>query len=544
MPYTCSMAGGQPVVTPGPEQSHRIIGPREQRKHRACSPVNPDMCRTWTVHRFDLDCEGLRVSWVSVVAATNEGNRRAWLLDGRLLLRMGARWSLAPDDPCAQDGSEDRPLPSGRLRRQCAERLALAPPAVVEMPFGFAPMLGIDGIFVTAAPTPPSTAKVLPPIVAGAPTAKAAGETKPLPEPQREPLREPMASEPKATTALPTPPVPVPATPSATQPAAKVAAPAPPDAATTPPASGSVAPRKVETEPKAPAPKLATAPSPASAKEAPGKEPPSAPVTSLPSACPGTPTASHGPRVVTVSPPPSTPSVSEVPRKSPPAETTPPAAGKAGPAQKAASAQEDAAPSSPPLRPAPQAKTKPEAAPSATESGVGFLTLLRPTTTGAIVAFAGLALGLLTAFALARRREHAQDVGRRRRDISTMSLDGKSGKTARSATRAAPIPASAPVQEAQPKPAKPADLMGRLALSEVADWSDRLPRTREEALEVLGIGIEPSANATALKKIVDGLRMSWHPDLAKDETDRALREHRSKQINAAWDILQTRRVEA
>jgi DnaJ-class molecular chaperone len=70
-----------------------------------------------------------------------------------------------------------------------------------------------------------------------------------------------------------------------------------------------------------------------------------------------------------------------------------------------------------------------------------------------------------------------------------------------------------------------------------------MPRTREEALEVLGIGIAPSATPTAIKKIVYGLRMSWHPDLARDETDRALREHRSKQINAAWAILQARREE-
>jgi hypothetical protein len=93
-------------------------------------------------------------------------------------------------------------------------------------------------------------------------------------------------------------------------------------------------------------------------------------------------------------------------------------------------------------------------------------------------------------------------------------------------------------------PAAPPDLMGRLAMAEVdgAEWDDRMPRTREEALEVLGIGIAPSANATAIKKIVDGLRMSWHPDLAKDETDRALREQRSKQINAAWDILQSQRA--
>jgi hypothetical protein len=166
--------------------------------------------------------------------------------------------------------------------------------------------------------------------------------------------------------------------------------------------------------------------------------------------------------------------------------------------------------------------------------------LLRPTTTGAIVALAGLALGLLTAFAVARRREHAQDVGRRRRDISALSLDGKHAKAA----KASPRVASGTSAGAPPGPLpKPPDLMGRLAMGEAADWSDRMPGTREEALEVLGIGIEPSANSTALKKIVDGLRMSWHPDLAKDETDRALREHRSKQINAAWAILQARREE-
>src|SRR5690606_20365965 len=82
MPYACTTVNGQPVLTPGPQQSHRIVGQRNQRKFTACSPVNPDLCRNWTVHRFDLDCDGKRVSWVSVLAATDEGNRRAWLLDG------------------------------------------------------------------------------------------------------------------------------------------------------------------------------------------------------------------------------------------------------------------------------------------------------------------------------------------------------------------------------------------------------------------------------------------------------------------------------
>src|SRR5688572_24265270 len=153
IPYSCTMAGGQPVLTPGTEQSHRVIGQRDQRRFNACSPVNPGMCRNWTIHRFDLDCDGTRVPWVSVVAATNEGSRRAWLLDGRLVMRMGPQWSLPPDDPCARQQGPDDDRPGGRrMRRYCADVLAAAPPPVVELPYGYAPMLGVDGIFVKAAP--------------------------------------------------------------------------------------------------------------------------------------------------------------------------------------------------------------------------------------------------------------------------------------------------------------------------------------------------------------------------------------------------------
>jgi hypothetical protein len=38
--------------------------------------------------------------------------------------------------------------------------------------------------------------------------------------------------------------------------------------------------------------------------------------------------------------------------------------------------------------------------------------------------------------------------------------------------------------------------------------------------------------------------LSWHPDHAKDDGDRQLREHRLKQINAAWEILNGSRQEA
>lgn len=68
-----------------------------------------------------------------------------------------------------------------------------------------------------------------------------------------------------------------------------------------------------------------------------------------------------------------------------------------------------------------------------------------------------------------------------------------------------------------------------------------LPRSREEAYEALGVNADVSENV--LKKVVDALRMSWHPDLAKDEPDRLRREERTKIINVAWDLVTGRRVE-
>ncbi len=65
-----------------------------------------------------------------------------------------------------------------------------------------------------------------------------------------------------------------------------------------------------------------------------------------------------------------------------------------------------------------------------------------------------------------------------------------------------------------------------------------IPATAFEAYRVLGLN--PNAPDAAVKKIVDALRMSWHPDHARDEADRRYREQRIKQINAAWDLLKAR----
>jgi hypothetical protein len=67
--------------------------------------------------------------------------------------------------------------------------------------------------------------------------------------------------------------------------------------------------------------------------------------------------------------------------------------------------------------------------------------------------------------------------------------------------------------------------------------SSDTPSSVFEAYRVLGLN--PEAPYAAVKKVVDALRMSWHPDHARDEADRLYREQRIKQINAAWDILKS-----
>lgn len=71
-----------------------------------------------------------------------------------------------------------------------------------------------------------------------------------------------------------------------------------------------------------------------------------------------------------------------------------------------------------------------------------------------------------------------------------------------------------------------------------ASYEPDAPSTIFEAYRILGLN--PHAPDAAVKKIVDALRMSWHPDHARDEADRRYREQRIKQINAAWDLLKVR----
>jgi len=84
----------------------------------------------------------------------------------------------------------------------------------------------------------------------------------------------------------------------------------------------------------------------------------------------------------------------------------------------------------------------------------------------------------------------------------------------------------------------------RIAESAAASFScsrdaAMLPKTTSEAYAILGIN--PDVSESVLKKIVDALRMSWHPDHARDEADRHVREDRIRQINIACDLINENR---
>ena len=62
-----------------------------------------------------------------------------------------------------------------------------------------------------------------------------------------------------------------------------------------------------------------------------------------------------------------------------------------------------------------------------------------------------------------------------------------------------------------------------------------VPSTRAEAFALLGLNAD--ASEPVIRKLVEALRQSWHPDLGATPDDRSVREERMKAINAAADLL-------
>jgi hypothetical protein len=176
---------------------------------------------------------------------------------------------------------------------------------------------------------------------------------------------------------------------------------------------------------------------------------------------------------------------------------------------------------------------------------VSLLSFVRSPAAGAIAALGGLAAVMVAAFAVARRRERTQAGNPLPHEFASVTLggpprDGLVPQPGSPPRRARPAPAL-PVPPAPPTAQAPQAQAGQTGMSPAL--VERIPQTRVEAIQMLGIGVSATANELAMKKIVDGLRLAWHPDLARNDADRHLREFRIKQINAAWDLIQGRRME-
>jgi hypothetical protein len=163
-----------------------------------------------------------------------------------------------------------------------------------------------------------------------------------------------------------------------------------------------------------------------------------------------------------------------------------------------------------------------------------FNVLAPSATTQALVGFAGLVAVALGLFAWTRHREQLSLASAGGREFGTVSFDkGEAKPSVWSRGPALGRPQAAKATPHKPEPPKP-EPPKAVASSEV-----KIPRTREEACEVLGAN--PDAGEAAIRKIVEGLRQSWHPDLATSEADRLMREQRTTQINVAWDIVSGKR---
>lgn len=92
MPHACTMASGHPRLMPSEQREYTVYGKKEQRDFSSCSEVNPSLCRRGPIYRFDVDCGGKPVPWISVVAsATAYLKGHVWDDRDRLQMEMPRR---------------------------------------------------------------------------------------------------------------------------------------------------------------------------------------------------------------------------------------------------------------------------------------------------------------------------------------------------------------------------------------------------------------------------------------------------------------------
>lgn len=517
MPFSCAVVDGKPVLTQSDEHGHRVIGAREQRKILTCSTVDPKRCRQWTAFKFDMDCGGQRVAWKDVFAnASEHTRRRVWERNGRLRVQNTTARNQRLDDICARRMGPNFEWSS--TSALCDEVSPANSPTSTDMPVGFAPMVGLDAVIMRddvdrpmqrAAAAKPSTR----PSVQPTPTA-----TKPVAAKQQ-PVNVHPDARGASKHAEASKPVVVP-TPTA---ASK---------APTPSAAPAEQARPLVAVPETVASVAAPTVPVTSAVDATGPPPSAAPLIAEP-----TQPTPAGPAEATVA---ETPPASEV---TPPTQAMRHGEETTGSITHLRRTEPATAPSSPPqqLAEAKPEEPSPEALPEPTSVvevaptvSVATSEETDRTLAYAIAAFATAALimiGLVVNW-LSRAQSNPPE----REAVGELPIAGGHDVTPKGTSLALQAERSAQLVTVAATPTTVAVKSGWIG--------DRIPTSRREALDILGMGVASDGNLTSLKKIIDGLRMNWHPDQALDEADRRTRELRLKQINAAWEILGGKTAEA
>ena len=612
MPFTCAVSGGRLFVEPSQERSYAILGRRDQEAFDICSSHNPSQCRTWQLHRFDVECDGGRVPWLSVFAAAPGMRRRQlWVENDRLHLRFGADRFNERRRPCfgAPWSGRGERLEGFPAWGDCDSNYQPRDRSVTVLPAGFAPLMQLGARIIAVPPPfrleePPrqvgpemrpqvlsrqEMGAPLPPFRLEEPPRQVGPEMRPqvlsrqemgtgekAPSPFRSggEERPPFSTSNNNAAPAKTPP-PVQRSPEATaadgQPRTSVA---PRVLAESQTASGA----KSETQKLAEAPKPVEAQKPVEAAKSsePSKTQKSVettkvietpkPVEATKSAEPSKPDSDWRASTRTddkTNHPVSTPLAREdvgldrgvvgtliasIHRHAPilapifAALLVLPLAfvawrllrpAPAGDAAETVSDQSDKEPVWPNLggitAPAPARSAVEDLMRNADDFYVHVKALvgqmpdtnpLRDVVADELAAIDATlrAPDLASAYAAedwAKLRQCAvqalTDLERIRRIVQGAK------ETAAAAAPSAPVP--------------PAERLGH-----------PVPTTREEALAVLGVNAE--ASEKVIKKIVDAMRQTWHPDLARDDADRRAREERMKQINIAWDILRPKRQAA
>lgn len=585
MPYTCSVRGGHVVLRSSPDEAHRILSRREQREFTACSPADPAACRKWTIHRFDVDCGGERVPWTSVVAAADQEGR-AGIVDGQFQIRMPRWWTLPSDDPCAMRGPR-----FGARDFDCVRGGIEAPPAVVRMPYGFAPSFGIDAIFIPDdgrrgihSPQPryagprdtgpwdtgrlasgpydrPAVGSyerrgsgpdmyaddygVEEDVYAGAPDVYDGPRDSrySAPEPDNipfkiappgegltvEPRVEPQAEREPEVAFVEPPPLPERLDPSIRSQFA----------------------RSQDEEPAGSEQPLAQPPLMADARPAADAGSPAAPeIINNPAAA----ASEITPTNVSSSAENGHAEKAAQPTQEAGSLVTSDAAATV-PVDPATVAANDAPPPAAESTQPEPAASLPDLQPIEPDGGMDVAArLLRgdpSAIAGAVIGGGLLAILILGVILKLRRRDDLlpEPV---HRDISSISFEKGSTPNEPFSMDLPPSPAMSATSSRDPGMGGPtlsfssspparggegASGAREPSLQSVPGLDDTMPQTRSEALRVLGIGAGRDTSPAAIRRIVESLRQSWNPDDAADEDDRRVRTLMLKQVNAAWEIL-------